>query len=173
MSISEKATTEELWALIDAGVEAVSCTHMGDRDMVRQFSPTLDRWLDDVKAFWAAVRESDKLKVFVGPRRLEPVAGMLKALFVEVPLVNAFSEYDAIREKLTWHAKAGTIFVFSAGFVSKVLIANLLQRTQEISCIDAGSCWDPLVVGPTRTEQLPKWLLEHEYREWMEGGDAK
>ena len=129
--------------------------------------------LDDVKAFWAAVRESDKLKVFVGPRRLEPVAGMLKALFVEVPLVNAFSEYDAIREKLTWHAKAGTIFVFSAGFVSKVLIANLLQRTQEISCIDAGSCWDPLVVGPTRTEQLPKWLLEHEYREWMEGGDAK
>ena len=46
MSFSEKATTEELWALIDAGVEAVSCTHMGDRDMVRQFSPTLDRWLD-------------------------------------------------------------------------------------------------------------------------------
>ena len=59
MSFSEKATTEELWALIDAGVEAVSCTHMGDRDMVRQFSPTLDRWLDDVKAFYTCERMAE------------------------------------------------------------------------------------------------------------------
>jgi hypothetical protein len=127
-----------------------------------------DQDFDSVKAFWGAVRDSEHPKVFVGPGRLKPVADMLKAgTFIETPLVNAFSEYNAIREKLMWHAKAGTIFVFCAGMPAKVWIAHLLEREENISCIDAGSAWDPLVVGQTRTEQLPKWLLEHEYAEWM------
>lgn len=128
-----------------------------------------DNVFDAVKAFWGAVRESTAHKVFVGPARLQGVADLLKAgTFVEVPLVNAFAEYYDLRERLMWHAKSGAIFVFCAGFVSKVLIANLLERQPNMSCIDAGSAFDPLFLDqPSRTMQLPKWLLEREYAEWM------
>jgi len=53
--------------------------------------------------------------------------------------------------------------------MSKALIAGVLQVCPNISAIDAGSCWDPLFVGPSRTEQLPMELLKHEYRDWLEG----
>ena len=35
--------------LITEAVEAVDIAYAGDRDMVQQFSPALDRWLDHVK----------------------------------------------------------------------------------------------------------------------------
>jgi hypothetical protein len=67
-----------------------------------------------------------------------------------------------------WHCKPGAVFIMSCGMMAKVLAANLLERSQEISVLDAGSAWDPLFVdGGTRTMQLPKWLLEREYAEWM------
>ena len=129
-----------------------------------------DNNLDAVKAFWGAVRESDKQKIFVGPDRLHPVVPMLKVTHhFRVPLVNAFSDYSDTRKRVLERLRPGTIFIFSAGFISKVLIAELLQACPDISCIDAGSCWDPLFVGPSRTEQLPMDLLKHEYRDWLEG----
>lgn len=124
--------------------------------------------LDAVKEFWGAIRDSDKPKVFVGPKRLKPAADMLKAEFVEVPLVNAFAEYERIREQLLWKAKGEAIFVFCAGMTSKVLIAELLKGQPNLTCIDAGSAFDPLFVeGGTRTEQLPRELLKREYAEWF------
>jgi len=122
-----------------------------------------------VKEFWGAVRDSASPKVFIGPARLRPAAEMLKAQFIEIPLVNAFAEYRSIKEKLIWKAEFGTIFIFCAGMTAKPLIASLLEFRPEMSCIDAGSAWDPLFVEqPTRTEQLSKEVLEQEYREWME-----
>jgi hypothetical protein len=127
-----------------------------------------DQNFDAVKGFWSAVRESEAHKIFVGPERLKAVAGMLKAEFVKIPLVNAFSEYDWIRGKLMQHAKPGTVFIFCASMVGKVWMAHLLERSAEISCIDAGSAWDPLFVpGGTRTMQLRQELLQREYAEWM------
>jgi len=127
-----------------------------------------DSDFDSVKDFWGAVRQSDAVKVFVGPARLKPVADMLRAEFVEIPLVNAFSVHSEIRDQLRWKAKPGTIFVFCAGMPAKLWIANVLSVQHKVSCIDAGSAWDPMFVeGGTRTMQLQKWLLEQEYKEWM------
>jgi hypothetical protein len=127
-----------------------------------------DNDADAVKAFWGAVRNSEKPKVFVGPARLKPAAAMLKAEFVEVPLVNAFEQYGQIRERLMWAAKPGAVFVFAAGMTSKCWIRDVLEREATASCIDAGSAFDPIFVGKTRTEVLPMdFLLEH-YAEWLE-----
>ena len=119
--------------------------------------------LASVKDFWMAVRHSDKPKVFIGPARLRPAAAMLRAQHVEIPLVNAFSEYAQIKERLLCLRAPGTIFIFCAGMPAKVWIADLLDGHYDISCIDAGSAFDPMFVGQTRTEQLPMDLLQREY----------
>lgn len=126
-----------------------------------------DSNLDAVKAFWGAIRESSAPKIFVGPERLKPVAGMLKADFVDIPLINAFSQHKEIKRQLYDRIKPGAIFVFSAGMPAKVWIANLLMANRQISCIDAGSAFDPILVGKTRTEQLGMDLLQREYGEWL------
>jgi len=127
-----------------------------------------DSDFDATKGFWDAVRRADAPKVFVGPARLKPAADMLKAEFLGIPLENAFGQYEGIREQLKWKCKPGTIFVFAAGMISKALTASLLMRSPNISCIDAGSAFDPLFIGNTRTKQLPMDFLRLEYREWLD-----
>lgn len=126
-----------------------------------------DSDVDAVKVFWGAIRNSDKPKYFVGPARLKPAAAMLKAEFVEIPLVNAFSDTDRIETQLRHKATPGAIFVFCGGMPSKVWIHKILMKESTLTCIDAGSAFDPLFVGQSRTEQLPMdFLLEH-YAEWL------
>lgn len=128
-----------------------------------------DQNLDAQKAFWSAIRERECVKVFVGPHRLRPAARMLKAEWVAVPLQIGWNDYPTMKPWLLAKAKPGAIFIFCAGMYSKVLIAELLAACPDISCIDAGSAFDPLFVGRTRTEQLPMDLLLMEYRELLEG----
>jgi hypothetical protein len=96
---------------------------------------------------------------------------MLRAEHVQVPLVNAFSEYDRVRAELQGKihgAAKNIIFVFCASLPAKSWIAELLGFAPNISCIDAGSAFDPLFVGQTRSDQLPMDLLVWEYRDWLE-----
>jgi glycosyltransferase involved in cell wall biosynthesis len=154
----------------DNGRVVVNVVPFGDQRFYNSLLHRVDQDFHAVKEFWGAVREAEAPKTFVGPARLKPVATMLKADFVEIPLVNAFEQYDAIREQLMWHVKPGATFVFCGGMPAKVWIANLLAREQTISCIDAGSAWDNLIVDSgTRTMQIPQWLMELEYKEWMNG----
>ena len=111
-------------------------------------------------AFWKAVGESARPKVFVGPARLEGAARMLGADHVVVPLQNAFSRYEAIRGELLARAKPRVIFVFCAGMPAKAWIAEVLQACRGASCIDAGSAFDPLFAGNTRTGQLDERARE-------------
>jgi hypothetical protein len=127
-----------------------------------------DSVFDAVKAFWGTVRDSRARKVFVGPARLHPAARMLRAEHVVIPEVNAFAEYDGIRSRLQAMLQPGMIFIWCASMPGKAWMAELLAFQPDISCIDAGSAFDPLVVGQTRTEQLPQDLLLWEYREWLE-----
>ena len=153
---------------VNGGRTVINVVPFHDQPMYNVLLHRNDSDVDAVKAFWGAVRDADKPKVFVGPARLKPAAAMLKAEFVEVPLVNAFSEYSSVREKLLWAAKPGSIFVFTAGMTAKPWIMDVLKRESTASCIDAGSAWDPVFLGSsTRTEQLPMdFLLEH-YAEWL------
>jgi glycosyltransferase involved in cell wall biosynthesis len=122
-----------------------------------------DNNLADVKAFWDSISARTDVKVFVGPARLKPAAELLKARFIEVPLVDAFAEEEYIMQACLEHCKRNTIFIFSAGMLSKVIISRLLQMCPDMTCIDAGSAFDPLFVGETRTFQAPKSVLENLY----------
>ncbi len=126
-----------------------------------------DTHFDAVQEFWRAVRESGKQKLFVGPARLAGAAKMLRAEHVEVPLVNAFGEYAAIRKRLMECVKPGMILVLSAGPTAKCLIAELLTVCPDITAIDSGSAFDNLCGFITRTEMLPADLLQMEYKEWL------
>jgi len=152
----------------NGGRTVINVVPFHDQPMYNVLLHRNDSDVDAVKAFWGAVRDADRPKVFVGPARLKPAAAMLKAEFVEVPLVNAFERYRDIRDALRWKVKSGMIVVFTAGMMAKPLIMDILKWESTASCIDAGSAFDPLFLGQSsRTEQLPSdFLLEH-YQEWL------
>lgn len=127
-----------------------------------------DSDIDAVRRFWAAVRSAHARRVFVGPRRLKQAAMMLMAEFVEVPEVNAFRCYHGIRDVLRHLACPNIIAVFCAGMAAKCWIRDMLEWEPTATCIDAGSSFDPLFVGQTRTEQLPMDLLLEHYADWLE-----
>lgn len=103
-----------------------------------------------LKDFYRAVRNSPHSKVYVGPERAREVAQLLKADFVSVPMPNADEKYDSILEDLKSKIVDGGIYMFSAGFCAKILIADALLYNPRITCLDIGSSFDSLVVGSTR-----------------------
>lgn len=108
-----------------------------------------DNNLEKVRNFWVTVKESPRRKFFIGPKRLEGVCELLDAKHIEVPLVNAF-EYIKGSDL---YPEDNDIFIFSCGMPAKYLIAKTLKQNPNITCIDAGSAFDPIFVGQTRTEQ--------------------
>ena len=112
--------------------------------------------LQDTRRFWLTARDCARPKVFVGPERLGGAATLLKAEHVVIPLANAFESNDRICHALLPKAQAGTIFIFCGGMPAKSWIAYLLNACPQISCFDAGSAFDPIFVGNTRTGQFPR-----------------
>ena len=107
-----------------------------------------------VADFWKAVRDSKRKKVYVAPARLIKAAELLGATHLCVDEQNAFAGYDRLKFCLSLEAKDGGIFIFSAGPLAKVLIGELVANYPDVTCIDAGSTFDPMFIGQTRTEQL-------------------
>ena len=137
----------------------------------------LHRFDTDVKAlkeFYMAIRATNKVKIFIGPARLQKAAVMLGCRFIEVPLVNAFAKDAEIFDKIKQYCSDGTIFVFCAGMGSKVWISRLLQMNPTISCIDAGSSLDPIFVeGGSRTCQISKADAEALYADVLQASIPK
>jgi len=126
--------------------------HRTDNDLVK------------LSEFYKTIKASTRQKFFIGPERLIGVAELLGATFVEVPLVNAFDYIQG----MDLVPQDGDIFIFSCGMPAKVLIAATLRANQNVTCIDAGSSFDPIFVGKTRTEQaemddLKKLYFEDHY----------
>ena len=128
----------------------------------------VDSDLPALKSLFGAIRNSSRRKVFVGPQRLGMLAFMLKAEFIAVPLVNAYSEYDQIVEKLKSKLEDGGIYMFSASMPAKSMIAEALQVNPKITCIDLGSSFDSLFAVETRTFQASKETLQELYAEFLE-----
>jgi len=113
-------------------------------------------------AFYNAVKQSKRKKIFIGPERLGEVKNFLNInQMIKVPLVNAFSyNFNLVPEK-------DAIYIFSAGMTSKVWITKLLRQNKEITCIDCGSAFDPLFYGVTRTRQIDIKILRDFYSELL------
>lgn len=118
-----------------------------------------DSDLGKLKLFWMTVRDSSRRKVFVGPERLRKVSKLLDAEFIPVPLVNAFDSIDSIDLR----PDDNDIYIFSCGMPAKVLIASLIKQNPNVTCVDAGSSFDPIFIGNTRTEQATQEDLQNLY----------
>jgi glycosyltransferase involved in cell wall biosynthesis len=160
---SQPYSLELARALASSYASMAGKVHIVDFENQKAFNLLLNRTDNDmaaVKSFWETVSAQAVLKVFIGPERLRAAAKFLKAKFVPVPLIDSFSAVGHTCKQVFDLAKPGTIFVFSAGMASKILIAELLKRNSNITCLDAGSAFDPLFVGNTRTFQASKADLE-------------
>ena len=115
--------------------------------------------LAKLKKFYMAIKESPRRKFFIGPERLAGVSDWLDTYHLEVPLVNAF-EYV---KGLNLVGEDGDIFILSCGMPAKVAIAQLVRNNPKVTCIDAGSAFDPIFIGQTRTEQVSQEELQDLY----------
>lgn len=131
-----------------------------DQKNYNTFLHRKDNDLEKIKDFWMAVKDSKRRKYFVGPNRLAGVSPLLGATLIPVPLVNA---YDFIKQMAVPELEDNDIWIFSCGMPAKYMIAELIKKNPKITCIDAGSSFDPLFVGNTRTEQASKEELEQLY----------
>lgn len=118
-----------------------------------------DNDLPKLKEFWMAVKNSPRHKVFVGPEKLSKVCDLLGAVRITVSDSNAFESI----KNLTIRPQKNDIVIFSCGMAAKVLIARALKHDKNITCIDAGSSFDPIFVGNTRTEQASQQELQDLY----------
>jgi hypothetical protein len=118
-----------------------------------------------VRDLWIAVVESMQPKVFIGPAHLARAATFLRARHIQVPAQRAFDQDDQVRKALWSEWKAGAMFIFSAGPAAKVWEAEVASSA--VTVIDAGSAFDPLFHGCTRTHQLPRAQLEKMYADYL------
>lgn len=109
-----------------------------------------DNDLNKLKEFWLTVKVAPRKKYFIGPARLAGAASLLDATHITVPEVNAF---EFLKQAAVPEPKDNDIWILSCGMPAKWVIAELLKKNPNITCIDAGSSFDPIFVGQTRTEQ--------------------
>jgi len=110
--------------------------------------------------FWRAIKNSKRKKIFVGPIKLKGVLNFLDIDdFIEIPETNAFDFKPKIE------TEDNAIVLFSAGLASKVWIGEIIS--ENITCLDCGSAFDPLFVGQTRTNQVPQAELMNFYKDLL------
>lgn len=119
-----------------------------------------DNDLKKVRDFWLTVKSSKRRKFFVGPARLVEVAKLLDATFLEVPIVNSF---EFLKTACFPIPLKNDIWVFSCGMPAKWIISLNLRTAPESTNIDAGSAFDPIFVGYTRTDQADRDELKKLY----------
>lgn len=119
-------------------------------DNQKNYNMLLHRVDNNPSKFWKAVINSPRRKVYVGPERLASVAKLLKAKHIVIPAINAWASYTS---PIDMPVEDNTIYIFSAGMPAKVMIAELLRMNPKITCIDAGSSFDPMI-GQSRTYQM-------------------
>jgi len=130
-----------------------------DQVNFNMFLHRTDNDLEKVREFWKTVKISKRKKIFVGPERLAGVINMLNIdEFIEIPLINTFENMPSMN-----CPENDSIYIFSCGMPAKVLIVDMLKGNKNITCIDAGSSFDPIFIGKTRTEQADKETLRRLY----------
>lgn len=140
-----------------------------DQTYFNCFLHRTDNNLSKVKDFYQAVREDDRYKIFVGPEKLNILGKILKCQnHIAVPELNAFSEYERVLKELRSIIKLNEpcIVMFSAGMMAKSLIAECLEENKNITCLDLGSAWDPLI-SQSRTNQIGRGQMLELYANWI------
>ena len=120
-----------------------------------------DNDLEKLREFWMTVKDSPRRKIFIGPMRLEGAVKMLGiGDFIVVPLSDAFSFLKTLPLP---KPEKDDIWILSCGMSARWIIHTLLEQNREITCIDAGSSFDPVLSHRSRTGQADKETLRRLY----------
>jgi hypothetical protein len=118
--------------------------------------------------FYKTIKNSNRKKIFVGPKRLFGVKEFLNIdILIEVPLINGFSEYENILSEIKNNIQDDAIYMFCSGMMSKSLIKNILDINNKSTCLDIGSGLDSIFVGQTREGQIPNNIVRDYYKELL------
>lgn len=116
--------------------------------------------------FLRKIKNFKRKKIFVGPKRLFGVKNFLNVdVLIEVPVVNSFSEYTNILEKLLTEITDNSIIMFASGMPSKSFIHKALEYNKNITCLDIGSGFDAIFYRVTREGQLNPNIIKNYYKE--------
>ena len=118
---------------------------------------TLKENLNDKKLlnFYALVKNTKRKKVFIGPKKLKKVTKMLNIdSFVEVPLINAFSDYDKVMNELVQiGVNDNNIYMLCCSMMSCIICSDLKEMNKKVTLLDLGSGLDPIFGEKTRPKQ--------------------
>ena len=118
---------------------------------------TLEENLNDKKLvnFYKLIKSSKRKKIFVGPNKLKKIESFLNIdHFIDVPLVNAFSDYDRVlKDIIKLGVNNDNIYILCCSMMSCLICSDLKEINEKITLIDAGSAFDPIFSEKNRPKQ--------------------
>jgi hypothetical protein len=105
--------------------------------------------------FYKLLKNSKRKKIFIGPKKLVKVKNMLDIdKYIDVPIVNAFSEYDKVKSQLyDYGVNDNNIYILCCSMMSCVICSDLKEMNPKITLLDVGSGFDPIFSQKTRPKQ--------------------
>jgi hypothetical protein len=104
----------------------------------------------EILEFYAALKHLGKNKVYIGPEVNAPVAKMLEAEHLVIPLINCWQVQRETEKQLA--EMQPEVLITTCGMAAKPLIADAIQRG--ITCVDVGTFLDPVAGRQTRARQM-------------------
>jgi len=116
-----------------------------------------------------AIKNSARKKIFVGPRKLSRAKDFFNCYSHIIVLpTNSFSEYHRIRAECINSVEENCIFMFACGMPSKVIISDILDYEEKVTCLDFGSGFDNILLdNETRQGQVPPEKMKIFYKKLL------
>jgi hypothetical protein len=116
--------------------------------------------------FLQKIKKSERKKIYVGPERLRGINDVLSIdKYIEIPLINAFNNFEEILRDILIEVEEDSIILFSVGPMSPYLIYKILKTKPNVTLLDIGSGFDSLFVGQTRGENQATTEIAKKYIE--------
>lgn len=94
--------------------------------------------------FYKQLRQMPSI-IYIGNQKSTSIATLFNAIHINVPTQNAFTQLSNIISQLTPYVQTGGhVFVFSCGYLSKVLIYQMHKLNFNNTYIDLGTAFDYL-----------------------------
>ena len=116
--------------------------------------------------------DSRKQVIFIIPEQLNNIKNYIapNATIINIPIRNAFQAYDNLVERVNnVLIDDDAIIITSCGLLAKALISDLYSEHNNITCMDFGSAFDPLLIGHTRDGQASYEVVKKFFNDIKDG----
>lgn len=115
--------------------------------------------------FYRTLRDDARPKLLVAPDRLMQAGSLLDAFHIIVDETQANARVPETIERIERHP--WQVLITACGRASKLIAGELATRYPDRTIVELGSGLDPLFVGRTRSEQLPRNAARALFRELL------